>query len=332
MRGFVPLIAVATNACSAEAGDLPYGRVDSPVVYGHDSRVAPSALESQAAQAVLVNSTLAVVPVSFTTQSRSGSFTISAPMAAEVFDLCSSEPGGQLPAAAVCTGVAVAANVVATAAHCVADQEQCDRLLLVRGFLWDSWQSDVPADSVFRCQRVLFRRYHDCSAADLALIEIDRPLAAFAGLAELSPKPGERLIACGASFGAPIRCDPEATVTTTTSSGVSLAADVAIGASGGPVLDATGDLVGVLSVGAEDLVPLATCSVEATGSGHGIERAESADAIRAALALAGGSKEGSDPSGDWSVACTVSPKPQPQCSASAVGAAAGWWQPWIIAA
>jgi len=324
----VALIAVATGACSAETGE-PEQSVHSPVVYGHDSRVAPTALESQAAQGVLAKSTLALVPEDFTLQG-SDSLTVSTQPVGEVFGLCASELGVELPAAAVCTGVAVAANVVATAAHCVADQEDCDRLVLIRGFLWDSWQPNVPAEHVFKCRRILFRRYHDCSDADLALIEISPPMDAFAELAERSPKFGEKVIACGASFGAPIRCDPEAIVSGATPSAVTLAADLAIGASGGPVLDTTGRLVGVVSGGADDLSWGATCAVEATRTDHGIEKAESADSIRTALAVSRASTDTRDPPGNGSGVCTVPAESVPGCSVWSTSSAPDWW-PELIA-
>jgi hypothetical protein len=333
VRQLAPLLIVAATACSSEPAQH-FGKAESRVIYDRESRVAPSALASPAARDVLVASALALIPEVFIEQNHTDSIWISAPTPAEVFGVCSSEPGADLPAAAVCTGVAVAADVVVTAAHCVVNQEQCDSLRLVRGFLWDSWQQQVPAESVFKCTSILFRRYHDCSQTDLALIEVDRPLAAVADLAQAVSKPGESVTACGASLGAPIRCDPDAIVTANGDSELRLSADVAVGASGGPVLNGNGDLLGVLTGGAKDFSTLGECSVEATITGVGIERAESADAIRFALSQVGrGSASDQLGSRPETHVCTNSGGAVPHCAAvpRCESPAMGWWLSWVAA-
>lgn len=320
MRVLPLLVSAVATACSERAFDGSQS-ARLAVIYGPDSRVAPGALPSMRARQVLTGSTLAFVPAAFAHPTPAGDLDFSTQSVGEVFGLCPSDVASQMPAAAVCTGVAVAPGIVATAAHCVRDQGDCDNMFLVRGFLWGAWQSKVAPEDAYTCTRVAVRRYHDCDGADLALVEIDPPIAEFAEFAQQAPKAGDVVTACGASFGAPIRCDPEGVVTDASATALTLTADIAIGASGGPVLDSTGRLVGMVSAGANDLAWAGACSTEATTTGAGVETAERAGSIQAALAGAGNGMAG----GGRPTNCTPPAGTVAGCAAATAGGRLDWW-------
>jgi len=94
---------------------------------------------------------------------------------------------------------------------------------------------------------------------------------------------GEAVVACGANFGTRVMCDPRAQVVGSTGSVLTLMADVAIGASGGPVLDHDGRLLGMLFDGAVDFAPGTGCVTEAIRTNPGKERAMTVASVDAPL-------------------------------------------------
>ena len=81
----------------------------------------------------------------------------------------------------------------------------------------------------------------------------------------------------------PIRFDSNPVVEEVESSTMTLAADVAIGSSGGPIMDSQGALLGVLTSGAGDFQVAGDCSVETIRPRPGVERGELTSRLEPAL-------------------------------------------------
>ncbi|WP_225435321.1 trypsin-like serine peptidase [Bacillus aerolatus] len=91
--------------------------------------------------------------------------------------LCSTEPFRNQPAGAFCSGFLVAPNIIATAGHCV-NQNNAKNIRFVFGFqmLDDSTARTVINNTeIYRGVRVIARQQNNIEA-DWSLVEIDRPV------------------------------------------------------------------------------------------------------------------------------------------------------------
>lgn len=97
---------------------------------------------------------------------------------AEKRNLCEEEVFREQPAPGHCTAFLVAHDVVATAGHCVADQDACRSLSFIFGYYYDDPERDVTLvglDDYYQCASYLARE-HESRGADWALIRLDRPV------------------------------------------------------------------------------------------------------------------------------------------------------------
>jgi S1-C subfamily serine protease len=283
MPVYLPFLVVASAflACSfPEQHDLR-GSSALPVVYDEDDRIPPSMLPTVTREAV-EDLTFALVPDEFVETSSEGR-RLRGPTAGEVFGLCESEPFAGLEAAAVCTGILVDDDILATAGHCIENESTCRKLVFLRRYVEDAVSRDLLDDNdVFRCEALLFRERAGSTGVDLALVRFDRA-ATHGTLLRSTAHVGETVVACGANFGTRVTCDPRAQVVGSSGSVVTLVADMAIGASGGPVLDHKGRLLGMLYDGAADFAPSTGCVTEAIRTNPGKERAMTIASVDATL-------------------------------------------------
>ena len=94
----------------------------------------------------------------------------------DAYELCSSEPFGAQPIGCFCSGVLVAADIVATAGHCVKGKADLARMRFVFDFrMQDAGRARTrfPPEDVYR-GRALLKRRLSADGTDWALVRLDR--------------------------------------------------------------------------------------------------------------------------------------------------------------
>ena len=146
------------------------------VIYGTDNR---QELYDVTDPAILTDadSVVALISSSSITDNGNGTSTLKGPQFSDRYRLCSSEPFGNQPVIAFCTGFLVDPNIVATAAHCVQDSN----LASVRFVFEFEMENDttaettIPNSEIYRGIRILGRQI-GLEGTDWALVQLDRPV------------------------------------------------------------------------------------------------------------------------------------------------------------
>lgn len=177
----VPLDGTLCWNGPAQAAKLIYGADDRLDVY----QVADPLLLAVA------DSTVGILGRSQLTNNGNGTYSLPGhPTFAEfiLFDtglpLCPSEPFGDQPAPAFCSGFLVGENLIATAGHCITNSGQCAASAFVFGFdMLDASTPvlTVPADDVYFCAEIV-ERVQIGSGPDWGVIRLDRPVVGHAPL------------------------------------------------------------------------------------------------------------------------------------------------------
>lgn len=179
---------------------------------------------------------------------------------AEERGLCAGEPFADQRAAADCSGVLVAPDLVLTTAHCIPDPIVCKTHSFVFGFgitkKGGRTPAGVPASEVYDCSELVDARYRGENMTDWAVVRLDRPVRDHRPL-ELDRKPvalNTPVVVIGHPNGLPAKAAGNARVVEDAASEFFRAdLDSFGGNSGSPVFNAaTGGIVGVLSRGETD--------------------------------------------------------------------------------
>jgi hypothetical protein len=126
--------------------------------------------------------------------------------------LCDGVRFGEEPAAATCSGVLIADDLVLTAGHCARGLE-CASLSPVFGFHYDAdgVENVIDAEDVYRCRQIVgFEIPNAQSALDYGFIRLERPVSDPRKPATLSRVAvaldlGETLVAFGFPGGIPLK-------------------------------------------------------------------------------------------------------------------------------
>ena len=175
----------------------------------------------------------------------------------EARSLCPTEPYRQQPVVSFCSGVLVAPNIVATAAHCFTDAGQRpENIAFVFGFAVEkkgAFPTEFPAENVFHGRRLVGSS--PPTEEDWALIELDRP-------AERLPAPlrktgrankGDAVYVIGHPAGLPLKVADGAKVRGDDGPKRFFAdLDTYVGNSGSPVYGPTHEVEGLLIRGGVD--------------------------------------------------------------------------------
>jgi hypothetical protein len=177
---------------------------------------------------------------------------------------CPGEPYIGQPEGGHCTGFLVAPDLVATAGHCFAYLDDCERQALVFGFIVNAWgeaATSVPQQNVFHCKEVIARAttYDSLDGlddVDFALLRLDRPVESRRrplSIRDTGIVPNDALlVTIGSPMGLPLKYASDGSVRINVPSnekfGFNL--DACKGNSGSPIIDEyTGAVEGILSEG-----------------------------------------------------------------------------------
>lgn len=161
-----------------------------------------------------------------------------------------------------CTGFLAKPNILVTAAHCVKSQDDCDRFYWVFEYALsqagDKGYAKVGGDRVFRCKRIVSKKYQNFGDVDYALLELDRAVAGRNPLRlgfDLRLSVGQPVVNIGNSNGLPLKFKDSAKIIGMKDNQQSFDSDLDTfgGDSGSPVFDAeTGVVIGIQSTAHAD--------------------------------------------------------------------------------
>ncbi len=238
------------------------------IVYGEDDRAdlfetAPTLRELTARRSV------ALISPDHLEAQEDGTYRVVGPKYGELQSLCEGERFFEQVAAVSCSGVLIAPDTVATAAHCLGvtsdGRPDCTNHRYVLGYGLEAPNASptIPQSSVFECQDVLTQLRSEAGAPchlDLALLRIRRTGDSNEASLSLRERPlevGEGLVVVGYPGGLPAKVDVGARVQNTPLDRhdfFELDSDTFAVSSGSAIFDAQGELVGVFTRGYSDYV------------------------------------------------------------------------------
>ena len=214
-----------------------------------------------------------------------------APAAQEALGLCEGEAFAHQPSAALCTGVLIDDDLVATAGHCLGDtaeaaRARCGELRVAFGYAQEASDEAVELEGkdVFACRRVVL---WERARGDYAVFQLERSAAVERTPLTVAERPvarGAKVTVASTGAGLPLKVELGARVTAEQVAPDFFAADTDTfaGGSGGAVLDAQGELVGLVARGSPDFVADGACR-RAARQRAGREQHQHALSIRDAL-------------------------------------------------
>jgi hypothetical protein len=254
-------------------------RLAQAIVYGDDDRVDLYEADEPFVQIAQKTAVALIAPTQLHRR-NDGAYGLEAPRYGELQSLCPGERFSEQPAAASCSGVLLAPNIVATAGHCLtvtADgRPDCTNNRYVLGFGIDdpAVAVSIPEDAVFECKQVLGR----VEAAADAPCHFDFVL-------------GEAVVVVGFPAGLPVKIDRGAQVIDARAEQgdfFTLSSDTFSVSSGSGVFDSDGALVGLFSRGRRDYDQDGSCQRvhrEEQASAQGYEEATQIAAVQHLLSM-----------------------------------------------
>jgi hypothetical protein len=248
-----------TSGCGTGAPNV--GQSRAGIVYGGDDRKEVSDVEDAAVRTAVTASVAALIPRNLVV-ARGDQLVVSAPPYGMVANLCEGEPFADEPAAALCSAVLIAPDLVVTAGHCV-HAIPLDGLVVVFGYYYAPGGAlALDAQDAIEPAHVVVEALDPLGATprlDFAVIRLSRPAPLARAPAAMSRAvllDGDPLTFAGTGGGVPLKVDEGATVqdARASSSDFFLAdTDTSGGASGGAAFDSALALAGVLARGGRDL-------------------------------------------------------------------------------
>lgn len=257
MKPLVLSLLIVASSAAAETRTI-----GQAVVYGEDDRVPVEEHPSDFMRAVASRSVVAIVD-----ESLIGRFD-TADSLREREGLCPNERFGNLPSVSRCTGVLIADDLVMTAGHCMENAGACRSRAVVFGWLTSDGRASEPdASAVYRCAEVIAADTRGYANLDLdySVIRLDRPVEQDLEPVELRVEPvvpGEPVILISHPSGIPMTIDSGGSVVDAREGERDyfvVDTDSFEGSSGGPILDSSGRLLGILVRGEEDYVDSGDC-------------------------------------------------------------------------
>ena len=211
---------------------------DEAVIYGEDSRteVSEADLHYSLAQAtaMIVN-----------TQTKYFS------TLGEAYPLCKNERFLEQKLIGSCSGVLISANKVLTASHCVDRKDSCSNSQFVFGLT-----SSIKNTNTYKCKAIT----RIDTVMDYAIVELDRNVTEAKPVpvsARTALKVNEPVISLSYPLGLPLKKDLGKIVTLDLMGNARYfraEVDTFRGSSGSPLFDSKGELIGILTNGADDIL------------------------------------------------------------------------------
>lgn len=240
-------------AMSALFLNTAFGVYKPKVIYGQDNRHDLYEIQDEAVRKVFQSTTAMLYLRSLTLEGSR--YSVKTDVYGEEMQLCSSEKFYHQPAAAMCSGFLVGEDLMATAGHCI-NENNCDGMAFAFNFAMKS-ESQAPQsldkDDVYFCSKVVA---HELSrTVDYALVKLDRPVVGHEPLklATQDAQALDNLIVVGHPSGLPTKVTVEAQVRSSNENYFVANLDTYGGNSGSAVFNAeTLEVLGILVRGETD--------------------------------------------------------------------------------
>ncbi len=265
--GFAVLIFSLTSIQSSHA-DAPF------VLYGNDDRREVFE-EKSSIKRTLARSVAAVFAPGVLKKNRDGSYSADAVSYRSEYNLCETERFAEQSIASDCSAFLIAPDVVATASHCIIDEWNCSRLRFAFDYGYMKLGQDpnlLPAENVYRCDRILSMSDADNSKRDFAIVKLDREVTSREPLklrTQGMVNAGEELFVIGHPSGLPMKIASRARVREVLADKILANLDTYAGNSGSPIFNAkTYEVEGLLVSGEQDFVKVGSCNISRRCDDH----------------------------------------------------------------
>lgn len=236
------------------------------VIYGTDDRIEAHQITDQAVQHV-TQGVASLIDMSDITDNGDGTSTISTVTFGVANNLCSGERFRDQPTSPFCTGFLVGEQLLATAGHCV-NNNNLARTRFVFGFRMNpdgTATTTIPNDDIYEGTALIARKL-ESAGSDYAVVKLDRPATGrpvlpIRRMGKIAD--GRAVYVMGHPSGLPLKYAPGAAVRNNTPTAFFVAnLDTYGGNSGSPVFDElTNTVEGILVRGETDFVLSGTCRV-----------------------------------------------------------------------
>lgn len=250
-------IFLAHFSCTPKTNRTPSA---PKVIYDTDNRQLVGEISQPSANDLhAIQATVSLWTGSALTVNADGDFTFDAKKFGEAQHLCEEEPFWEQPIGPWCSGFLVAPDIIATAGHCITDQEKCATTKLVFGFheAEGGNTSILKKENVYSCVSILSREQNHVDKNDYALVKLDRPVEGRTPFQLSSDQPavGDELILYGHPSGLPqIKTDGAMVRSIDDPVFIVANSDSYGGNSGSPVTDQNGRVAGILVRGDTDFI------------------------------------------------------------------------------
>jgi len=232
-------------SCEPFAGRSVQERQE-PVIYGEDTRedVTQAGLDTLGAATVMLVHNYRLQPPIKTLR--------------DAYPLCADEAFQDQPRLGFCTGVLIAADKVLTAGHCFNEKKDCSQISLLFGFTSDK-VGKIKKSELYTCTGVLAaENSFGQNGMDYAILQLDRKVVGVKPVVvakDSEMKNQESVISYSYPLGLPLKKDIGlAHGSDSKNHFFKVDVDTFEGSSGSPLFNAKGELVGLLSRGADDIL------------------------------------------------------------------------------